>query len=552
MASLTPLLPAEEWAHCWKGNTVAGRLSRIRVPILATAFVLSCGDGEAVIPAPPCDFAGMTDPAVPAEAGTFDAGSFRVAIEPGGGWTVTHADEPGRVLFALPDATDLAILQGRLEVAETLGAFTVGESIEGACPAGPPATTRSDGSNLVLAGTLGAGVPGCEGRAYEVRLCQPQPHHLAFEVRADGGPVDAWRLRVARDPGEAVFGLGEQFPHDTLDLSGRWWPVLAREQGIGRGEPAVSETMELLSPGSSGDETTTYHPVPHVLTRQNRSFLLENEETSVFDLRAEDRIEARAWAPILKGRVLHGRTPLELVERFTEHAGRMREPPPWIDGGAVVALARDLPEGLQRLEALRAAGARISAVWNQTWCGTSTTLLGEQVLWNWSLAPSRQPGWDAYVDALEASGARVLCYVNPMFRDLPGDADPASRNLYREAVQAGHVVRAVDGQPYLLQQGVFQVALLDLSSQAARDWMKAVLKDEMMGRARCDGWMADYAEALPFDAVLASGEPAAAWHNRYPVEWARLHREALEEAGRLPDALVFHRSGFTRDRKSVV
>ena len=57
--------------------------------------------------------------------------------------------------------------------------------------------------------------------------------------------------------------------------------------------------------------------------------------------------------------------------------------------------------------------------------------------------------------------------------------------------------------------------------------------------------MADFAEALPFDAVLASGEPAAAWHNRYPVEWARLNREALDEAGRLDDALVFHRSGFT-------
>lgn len=41
------------------------------------------------------------------------------------------------------------------------------------------------------------------------------------------------------------------------------------------------------------------------------------------------------------------------------------------------------------------------------------------------------------------------------------------------------------------------------------------------------------------------GDPAA-WHNRYPEEWARVAREAIEETGRADDIVFFDRSGFTR------
>ena len=189
---------------------------------------------------------------------------------------------------------------------------------------------------------------------------------------------------------------------------------------------------------------------------------------------------------------------------------------------------------------LLAHGAAVSAVWTQTWCGTTKTLLGDRVTWNWVA----QPGWSGEVSALAERGQRALCYVNPMLRDVSADADPPSRNLYREAVDNGYEVHDATGAAYVLRQGTFDVVLLDLSNPDARAWMKSVLKDEVLG-AGCSGWMADFGEALPFDAVLASGEPPAAWHDRYPVEWARLNREAVAEAGRQDDVLVFHRSGFT-------
>ena len=55
--------------------------------------------------------------------------------------------------------------------------------------------------------------------------------------------------------------------------------------------------------------------------------------------------------------------------------------------------------------------------------------------------------------------------------------------------------------------------------------------------------MHDFAEALPFDAVLYSGQDAAEYHNQYPVDWARIAREAITEAGYGDDIVFFNRAG---------
>ncbi len=58
--------------------------------------------------------------------------------------------------------------------------------------------------------------------------------------------------------------------------------------------------------------------------------------------------------------------------------------------------------------------------------------------------------------------------------------------------------------------------------------------------------MNDFGEALPFDAKLYDGSDPAVWHNRYPEEWQRVNREAIEESGHGDDMLFFSRSGYTK------
>lgn len=68
-----------------------------------------------------------------------------------------------------------------------------------------------------------------------------------------------------------------------------------------------------------------------------------------------------------------------------------------------------------------------------------------------------------------------------------------------------------------------------MSNPAARTWMKNILKDTMVRGTGVSGWMADFGEYLPFDAVLHDGSDGAKNHNLYPQQWAQLNHEAVEE-----------------------
>ena len=59
------------------------------------------------------------------------------------------------------------------------------------------------------------------------------------------------------------------------------------------------------------------------------------------------------------------------------------------------------------------------------------------------------------------------------------------------------------------------------------------------------GWMADFGEWLPFDAKLYSGVSAELYHNIYPVDWARINREAIQEAGKEGEIIFFTRADYT-------
>ena len=69
-----------------------------------------------------------------------------------------------------------------------------------------------------------------------------------------------------------------------------------------------------------------------------------------------------------------------------------------------------------------------------------------------------------------------------------------------------------------------------------------MIVEQVIG-AGVSGFMADFGEALPADAVLSDGRDAALYHNEYPIEWSRLIREAIADSG-VEDIVHFHRSAF--------
>ncbi len=349
-------------------------------------------------------------------------------------------------------------------------------------------------------------------------------------------------LNFSTQPQEKIFGFGSQFTY--LDFKGRIIPVLSTEQGHLRGVQPYTFFLNRISPGAAGYWHTTYSSMAYFLTSDYRSLFLENTEMSFFDLTVADSIEIRLRSRNLRAQIVKAQTPLDAIEGYTEYAGRMPTPPRWLHEGAIVGKMGGSEKVRKLWQKLQDLGTPIAAFWLQDWVGLRITPFGTRLWWNWQLDHNLYPDWPHLVTDLKQKNIQVLGYVNPFLSDITGRRD-SPRNLFAEAKALGYLVTKPDGTPYEIDSGGFTGTLVDLTHPAAFHWYKSVMKSELIGRGM-KGWMADFGEALPFDAVTHSGLSGAALHNAYPVLWAKLNREVLEESGLIQDGTVFLRAGFTQ------
>ena len=463
--------------------------------------------------------------------------------------SIVHSSRIGNPVF---DSTSdwVTVDFGELEVTEYQGSFRLEYAATERC--GQPLVNRvlADSDAVMIEGVFEDESVYCEDLSFSMFLCPESDErlHFALDVQTISTVEEPTRttLHLTSSSSERIMGMGEQFPHDSLNLKGRRIPALSQEGGVGRGHPVITPLIEQFSRGSGGSEATTYFAMPHYLTTEQHSVFLHNTEVSEFDFTADDEIAIEVYSTSIVGEALYGQTPLELIETFTEYTGRMPEPPEWIDNGAIVALARPLEESESIVAELLDAGAAISGVWNQTWSGINRTFIGEQVLWNWEQGEYDHPNWEQWVGNLNAQDIQVLCYVNSMFLDVSGHESNPDRNLYAEGIAGDYFVHDENGQVLTIPVTAFDVVLLDFTNPDAVEWMKDVIKDEMVDNAGCRGWMVDFAEALPFEAHLFDGTPASAYHNQYPVDWMKLNRQAIYEMGMQGEILTFNRAGYTR------
>ena len=478
--------------------------------------------------------------------GTHPIGNFVVSVATRDGarpfLRITHAAEPTRVLWeSIPGVAFLAAARTRVDVREfgtPEGSFDIRDRVLALCAQQSVDAFESEDGALVIRGTLsGAG----RQTGYRMIFTSTSVNQVRFQVRLDSSQSASFNrlnLRFASAADEHVFGLGQQLTF--LDQKGRQVPILVQEHGVGRGLPVFTQLVDLTEHGGGGTPYSTEAPAPHYITSKLRSMFLENKEYSIFDFQVPDRVMVTLYANTLAGRILYGRTPLDLIEEYTAYTGRMRRLPDWVHDGAIICVEGGTDVALEQLRQATRAGIPIAAFWFQHWSGRRVTPVGAQVWWNWKLDTTLYARWDTLVDALRAQHARVLLYISGFLTNTPGHND-----LFEQARAAGYLVKRQDGAPYLIKNTNFYAGLVDLSNSAARTWIKGVIKHELIQRAHASGWMADFGEALPFDAVLHRDADPAVWHNHYPEAWAQVNREAIDEAGKGDDIVFFNRSGFT-------
>lgn len=352
-------------------------------------------------------------------------------------------------------------------------------------------------------------------------------------VRLDFSGEDGWayEFRLPAIDGEAVFGGGEQYRKVNL-----------------RGEKVVNFVSEHIKAstvlqkailpralyrekphGSIG----SYAPMPAFVTDRGRLMLFDTtaDGSSTFGKDEYRFCFDRCPDALL---LAHGKDYPTLSRVLAARFKNRQYIPDWCHDGMILSIQGGTQAILDKTFAMLDAGAQICGVWSQDWSGENRTVMGKQVWWNWEADETLYPGLKDAIAKLGERGVRFLAYINPY---LVKDG-----HLYNYCKEQGWLITRQSGEVYHIKSTTFDAGMIDLTNPDAAVYLKDVLIKRNMLDLGVSGWMADFGEYLPVDCVLHSGDPKLL-HNEWPVLWAKLNRESVEEYGK-DDVFFFMRSGY--------
>ena len=331
--------------------------------------------------------------------------------------------------------------------------------------------------------------------------------------------------------GEAVFGGGEQYRKVNL-----------------RGERVVNFVSEHIKASTILEKAIlresyykekehsgigSYSPMPVFVTDRGRLILFETDHDGASQFGQSEytfRFDSCPERLVL----LRGDSYEELSRLLAKRIPNRQYIPDWCHDGMILGIQGGTQAILDKTFAMLDAGAKICGVWSQDWSGENRTVMGKQVWWNWEVDEKLYPDLKGAIAKLRERGVRFLAYINPYL--VKGS------RLYQYCAKRGYLITRTDGSIYHIKSTTFDAGMLDLTHPEAVKFIKDELIKRNMLELGVSGWMADFGEYLPVDCVLHDGDPAKL-HNRWPVLWAKVNREAIEEYG-AADVMFFTRSGY--------
>ncbi|TNE86366.1 MAG: hypothetical protein EP330_21740 [Deltaproteobacteria bacterium] len=447
---------------------------------------------------------------------TRDVGEFRVTVSRDGHLDIAHQFY-GSVL------DDVALLsgEGSAEIEMSFGSFLfTDEERTLTSPVGRVFQGRSAPLLLELRGE--------DGDFGTLLVSSPDTGILNLMLTTESGNRKGFS--AACDADDHFMGLGGHAM--DVDHVGQAFPLWVSEPGIGKEETEEPPDNWF----TRGTRHAASYPVPWLLRpHRGQGVLVDTTSRVDLDLCAADpeRFEAVAWEPgSLTLTVFAEPTPLQAVQQLTAWTGRPAVPPVWAFGPW-----NDAVRGEQRVRdvaaRLRAFDAPSSVIWSEDWKGASQTSVGYHLEGEWFADETLYPEIATIADDLEADGFKWFAYFSPFIRE--------GTVTWDEAVAAGVTLETQEGEVYTFAGAQFTPeTMVDLSTREGREWAQ----ERMIAALELgfDGWMADYAEWLPVDARLNSGDDALAVHNAFPEWWQETNVALLEDY----DMTFFTRSGWTR------
>lgn len=365
---------------------------------------------------------------------------------------------------------------------------------------------------------------------------------IEIELKCQTKNINRLWINLCAADGEHIYGCGETFTH--FDLKGekvRIW--VAEHQSLNRLlKKAIGRKLLKRKPQymMSFDKYETYYSQPTFVS--SRRYFVHVDSNAYMDFDFRDKNSHMLFVREVPKKIIIGKNNNfdELMENLSSLLGRQSELPQWVYNGAILGIQGGTEIMMNKVDEALKRDMKVSAVWCQDWEGRRITKFGKQLMWNFEWDKELYPSLDTAIKKLEEKNIKFMGYINP-FLAIEG-------SLYKEASLKGYTIKDKEGKDYLVKITTFPASMVDLTNPDAFKWIKDIIKKNMIDLGLM-GWMADFGEYLPVDAVLFSKEDGEKIHNTWPALWAKANREAIEEAGKLGEILFFTRAGHTETIK---
>jgi alpha-glucosidase len=347
-----------------------------------------------------------------------------------------------------------------------------------------------------------------------------QESKLIITPKCEDKTINRFWVKIESDEDEALFGCGEQF--SELNLKGKMIPIW----------------VEDASPPTRVHHT--YYPQPNFISSHHYYCHVDTNTYSEFDFTKSNKHELYIWRIPTHILIEKCETLLETVKKLNKYLGLQPKPPEWIYDGIWLGVQGGPEIVDKKIETAQTHNIKLGGVWCQDWEGIRYTSFGKQLFWDWKYDEKIYPTLPDYIKKLNSKGIKFMGYINTMLA-IEGD-------LYKEASKKGYCIKNDEGEDYLVMMTDFPAVQLDFSNPDAVEWIKSVIKKNMIGIGM-NGWMVDYGEYVPVDAILNSGISGEEFHNLSPTLWNKLNFEAVKEENLLDKVMFFTRSGFTHSSK---